>query len=151
MEGLSYCNAVFLHFNPTPPSRSVSHDRWHGVPMGSRRSAGRRREHRIASAAARSEQDRGLLASLFYRWVLKLSLLLRKVMCRRGRGKICNLVCNLFIIIIRWRYSPRWALASTKIWLQVSRFLALSFHSFIPIFLRSMDTSSSHLILGLPM
>ena len=34
---------------------------------------------------------------------------------------------------------------------QASRFLALSFHSFKPIFLRSMDTSSSHLIFGLPL
>ena len=50
----------------------------------------------------------------------------------------------------RWRHSPRWALASATICLQVSRFLALSLHSFIPIFLRSMDMSSSHLILGLP-
>jgi hypothetical protein len=64
MDGSSYCHAVFLHFNPV---RSVSHDRRHGVPMGSRRSAGRRREYRIASAAARSEQNRGLLAGLFYR------------------------------------------------------------------------------------
>ena len=51
----------------------------------------------------------------------------------------------------RWRYSPGWALASATICLQVSRFLALSLHSFIPIFLRSMDTSYSHLILGLPL
>jgi hypothetical protein len=32
-----------------------------------------------------------------------------------------------------------------------SRFLALSLHSFIPIFLRSVDTSSSHLSFGLPL
>ena len=51
----------------------------------------------------------------------------------------------------RWRYSPGWALACATICLQVSRFLALSLHSFIPIFLRSMDTSSSHLFLGLPL
>ena len=51
----------------------------------------------------------------------------------------------------RWRYSPGWALASATVCLQVSWFLALSLHSFIPIFLRSMDTSSSHLILGLPL
>ena len=51
----------------------------------------------------------------------------------------------------RWRYSPGWALASATICLQVFRFLALSLHSFIPIFLRSMDMSSSHLILGLPL
>ena len=51
----------------------------------------------------------------------------------------------------RWRYSPGWALASATICLQASRFLALSLHSFIPIFLRSMNTSSSHLILGLPL
>ena len=48
----------------------------------------------------------------------------------------------------RWRYSPGWALASSTICLQASRFHALSLHSFT---LRSMDTSSSHLILGLPL
>ena len=57
----------------------------------------------------------------------------------------------LCIIIISWRYSPGWALASATICLQVPRSLALSLHSFIPIFLTSMDTSSSHLILGLPL
>ena len=51
----------------------------------------------------------------------------------------------------RWRYSPGWALATSTICLQVSRFPALSLHSFKPIFLRSMDTSSSHLIPGLPL
>ena len=51
----------------------------------------------------------------------------------------------------RWRYSPGWALTSATICLQYSRFLALSVHSFIPIFLMSIDTSSSHLILGLPL
>ena len=51
----------------------------------------------------------------------------------------------------RWPYSPGWALAHSKICLQASRFLALSLHSFIPIFLRSMDKSSSHLILCLPL
>ena len=51
----------------------------------------------------------------------------------------------------RWHYSPGWALASSIIRLQASCFLALSLHSFTPIFLRSMDTSSSHLILGLPL
>ena len=42
-------------------------------------------------------------------------------------------------------------LASFKIRLQASLSLALSLHSFIPIFLRSVDTSSSHLIFGLPL
>jgi len=51
----------------------------------------------------------------------------------------------------RWRYSRGWALASSTMCLQASRFLALSFHSFKPIFLRSMYTSSSHLIFGLPL
>ena len=51
----------------------------------------------------------------------------------------------------QWRYSPEWALASSTMCLQASQFLALSFHSFKPIFLRSMDTSSSHLIFGLPL
>jgi len=57
---------------------------------------------------------------------------------------------QFIIIIIRWRYSPGWALPSFTIHLQTSRSLALSLHSFIPIFLRSVDTSSSHLIFGLP-
>ena len=57
----------------------------------------------------------------------------------------------LLVSFSRWRYSPGWVLASATICLQVSRFLALSLHSFIPIFLSSMDTSSSHLILGLPL
>ena len=51
----------------------------------------------------------------------------------------------------RWHYSPGWAFASSTICLQASRFLALALHLFTPIFLRSMDTSSSHLILGLPL
>ena len=54
-----------------------------------------------------------------------------------------------FVLLLRWRYSPGWALASFTIRLQASRSLALSRHSFIPIFLRSVDTSSSHLIFGL--
>jgi len=52
--------------------------------------------------------------------------------------------------LLRWRFSPGWAFASFTIRLQASRSLALSLHSFIPIFLRSVDTSSSHLIFGLP-
>ena len=46
---------------------------------------------------------------------------------------------------------PGWALASFTIRLQASRSVALSLHSFIPIFLRSVDTSFSHLIFGLPL
>ena len=53
------------------------------------------------------------------------------------------------LVLLWWRYSPGWALASFTIRLQASRSLALSFHSFIPIFLRSVDTSSSHIIFGL--
>ena len=56
-----------------------------------------------------------------------------------------------YILLLRWRYSPGWALASFTIHLQASRSLALSVHSFILIFLRSVDTSSSHLIFGLPL
>ena len=55
------------------------------------------------------------------------------------------------LLLLRWRYSPGWALASFTIRLQASQSLALSLHSFIPIFLRSVDTSSSHLIFGLPL
>ena len=55
------------------------------------------------------------------------------------------------ILLLRWRYSPRWALASVTIRLQASRSHALSLHLFIPIFLSSVDTSSSHLIFGLPL
>ena len=51
----------------------------------------------------------------------------------------------------RWHYSPGWALVSSTVCLQASRFLALSLLSFTPIFLRSMDTSSSRLIFGLPL
>ena len=47
-----------------------------------------------------------------------------------------------FYILLRWCYSPGWALASFTIRLQASRSLALSLHSFIPIFLRSVDTFS---------
>ena len=59
--------------------------------------------------------------------------------------------CMMQLSRSRWRYSPGWALASATIFLQVSRFFVLSLRSFIPIFFRSMDTSSSHLILGLPL
>jgi len=55
------------------------------------------------------------------------------------------------LLLLRWRYSPGWALASFTIRLQACQSLALSLHSFIPIFLRSVDTSSSHLICGLPL
>src|SRR5215469_2214875 len=51
----------------------------------------------------------------------------------------------------KWHYSPGWALASATICLQSSRCLALSLQSVTPIFLRSMDTSSSHLIFGRPL
>ena len=58
---------------------------------------------------------------------------------------------SLVYLLLRRRYSPGWVLASFTIRLQASRSLALSLHSFIPIFLRSVDTSSSHLIFGLPL
>jgi hypothetical protein len=48
-------------------------------------------------------------------------------------------------------YSPGCTLASCTICLQASRFLALSLHLLTPIFLRSVDTSCGHLILGLPL
>jgi hypothetical protein len=51
------------------------------------------------------------------------------------------------ILLLLWCYSPGWALASITIRLQTSRSLAPSLHTFIPIFLRSVDTSSSHLAL----
>ena len=57
----------------------------------------------------------------------------------------------LLLLLLRWRYNAGWALASFTIRLQASRSLAPSLHSFIPIFLRSVDTSSSHLIFGLPL
>jgi len=60
-------------------------------------------------------------------------------------------ICRTVTAPSRWRYSPGWALASSTMCLQASRFLALSFHSFKPIFLRSMDTSFSHLVFGLPL
>jgi hypothetical protein len=48
-------------------------------------------------------------------------------------------VLLLLLLLLLWRYSPGWALASITISLQASRSLALSLHSFIPIFLRSVD------------
>jgi hypothetical protein len=57
----------------------------------------------------------------------------------------------VFHILLKRRYSPGRALASSTIRLQVSRSLALSLHKFTPIFHRSLDTSSSHLIFGLPL
>ena len=53
------------------------------------------------------------------------------------------------LLLLWWRYSLGWALASFTIRLQALQSLALSPHSFIPIFLRSVDTSSSHLIFGI--
>ena len=58
---------------------------------------------------------------------------------------------NLYEILLRWRYSPGWVLASFTICLQASRSLTLTLHSFIPIFLRYVDMSSNHLIFGLPL
>ena len=63
----------------------------------------------------------------------------------------CGASACAILLLLRWRYSPGWALASFTIRLQASRSLALSLLSFIPIFLRSVDTSSSHLIFGLPL
>jgi hypothetical protein len=56
-----------------------------------------------------------------------------------------------FFILLLWRYSQGWALVSITIRLQAYRSLALSLHSFIPIFLRSVDTLSSLLVFGLPL
>ena len=63
----------------------------------------------------------------------------------------CYVICVLPVLLLRWRYSPGWALAYFTIRLQASRSLALSLHSFIHIFLRSVDTLSNHLIFGLPL
>jgi len=54
-------------------------------------------------------------------------------------------------LLLWWHYGTGWALACFTICLQASRSLALSLHLFIPVFLRSVDTSSSHLIFGLPL
>ena len=67
------------------------------------------------------------------------------------RTYYCKHTLVFSVILLQWRYSPGWALASFTICLQASRSLALSHHSFIPIFLRSVDTSSSHLMFGLPL
>ena len=69
----------------------------------------------------------------------------------QGHQLVVNSTSILLLLLLRWRYSPGWALASFTIRLQASRSLALSLHSFIPIFLRSVDTSSRHLIFGLPL
>ena len=58
---------------------------------------------------------------------------------------------RLGLLLLQWRYTWGWALASFTIGLQASQSLALSLHSFIPIFLRYVETSSSHLIFGLPL
>ena len=68
-----------------------------------------------------------------------------------GRGRSSMKMHGHFLLFLRWRYSPGWALASFTIRFQVSRPLAMSLNSFISIFLRSLDTSSSHLIFGLPL
>jgi hypothetical protein len=57
---------------------------------------------------------------------------------------------NILLLLLLWCYSSGWALAFIPIRLQTSRSLALLLHSFIPIFLGSADTSSSHLVFGLP-
>jgi hypothetical protein len=61
--------------------------------------------------------------------------------------------CVMYFVVFpsKQHYSPEWALASSTLCLQACRFLALSLHLLTPIFLRTMDTSSSHLILGLPL
>ena len=66
---------------------------------------------------------------------------------------IIKMLCTtvIYLLLLRWRCSPAWALAPFTIRLQASRSLALSLLSFIPISLRSVDTSSSHLIFGLPL
>ena len=77
-----------------------------------------------------------------------------KILCSMKEGEFLRLTKfskkNL-LLLLRWRYSPGWAMASFTIRLQASRSLALSLHSFILIFLRSEDPSSSHLIFGLPL
>jgi hypothetical protein len=67
------------------------------------------------------------------------------------KNDIRKLLVLRFLLLLLWRYSPGWALASNPIHLQTSRSLALPLHSFNPIFLRSVDTSSSHLVFGLPL
>ena len=57
------------------------------------------------------------------------------------------IVLMVSFLLLQWRYSPGWALACFTIRFQAS----WSLHSFIPIFLRSVDTSSSHLIFRLPL
>jgi hypothetical protein len=58
---------------------------------------------------------------------------------------------SILLLLLLWHYSPGWALASIPIRLQTSQSLALPLNSFIPIFLRSVDTLSSHLVFGLPL
>ena len=80
---------------------------------------------------------------------ISLWLVLGRVYCRGKKVSPCTATPTL--LLLRWRYSPGWALASFTICLQASRSPALSLHSYIPIFLRSVDTSSNHLIFGLPL
>jgi len=62
----------------------------------------------------------------------------------------CRFLFHKLLLILWWRYSLRWALACFTIRLQASPSPCLSLYSFIPIFLWSVDTSSNHLIFGLP-
>jgi hypothetical protein len=57
----------------------------------------------------------------------------------------------IIIIIITWRYSPSWALASCAILHHWSLSWAFLLHPSIPIYRKSSWTSSSHLTFGLPL
>jgi hypothetical protein len=66
----------------------------------------------------------------------------------RLRVKLCSVSESIVTALGVGNYLEFLALASITIRLQASRSLALSLHSFI---LRSVDTSSSHLVFGLPL
>jgi hypothetical protein len=66
------------------------------------------------------------------------------------RAKGIQSMLNVHCLLLPRRYSPGWALATFTTRLHCSLFLIFSFHPFTFIFFKSLSTSSSHLILGLP-
>ena len=87
------------------------------------------------------------LGTTFSFHILCNSLIIRSFRAIFRRELLTGLPNMTDLLLSKLRYSPEWALASYTTRLQASRFLALSLHPLTPIFLSSMDTSSSHLIL----
>ena len=100
VDGLSHSNAVFLNFKPPLPAVSHTTDdmmfEWDpDVPLVV--------DENIELPQLQLVQNKTEDCSQVYstgELLLTLSKLLCKVMCRGGRGKICNLVRNLFNMCI---------------------------------------------------